>query len=160
MSQSRCLSASALTIWRSLTTRARESDGIVSLKTGQPISALPENLDLLRSCQAGYSVGVSRRIFQCVAAMVLFFATLTPLPNCFDTWDKDPPANDTELHLTALFAGVGFVLVLPKLVRRFLIPEIRAQLTAFPSCLGMALFCSGLARPDPTASPPLTPLRI
>ena len=45
-----------------------------------------------RTVQEGYSKGVSRRIFQFVAASVLFFVTLTPLANCFDTWDKGAAA--------------------------------------------------------------------
>lgn len=104
---------------------------------------------------------MSRRVFQLVAALVLIFATLTPLINCFDTWDKgQPPANDTELQVTALFIGAGFVLVLPKLVRRFVIPAIRVQLTPRLFCLGISLPCSGWASPEQAASPPLIPLRI
>jgi len=104
---------------------------------------------------------VSRRVFQLVAFLVLIFATLTPLANCFDTWDKgQPPANDTELQVTALFIGVGFVLVLPKLVRHFLISVIRIQLTPRAFRLSAALPCSDWASPEPTASPPLIPLRI
>lgn len=104
---------------------------------------------------------MSRRVFQLVAALVLLFATLTPLINCFDTWDKgQPPANDTELQVTAFFIGAGFVLVLPKLVRRLVIPAIRTQLAPRPFRLGLSLFCSDWANPEPAPSPPLIPLRI
>jgi len=49
--------------------------------------------------------------------MVLILAALTPLMECFDHWDKHPgPANDTEIHLTAWFVGVGIVLTLAELL--------------------------------------------
>lgn len=96
---------------------------------------------------------VSRRILQFAAALVVFFASLTPLANCFDSWDKGPPADDTELHLSALFVGVGFVLVLPKLLHRFLIPRIRIHKTAQPSILCVALLSFDQAASKPTISP-------
>jgi hypothetical protein len=103
---------------------------------------------------------VSRRILHLVAAAVLIVATLTPLANCFDTWDKgQPPVNDTELKVTVLFIGAGFILVLPKLVRRFLITAVCLQ-TARPSSFGVARLCAHWARPEPSASPPCIPLRI
>lgn len=102
-----------------------------------------------------------RRVFQFVAGLVLIFATLTPLANCFDTWDKNqPPANDTELQVTALVVFAGFALVLPKLVRRFLIRATRIPHTTEPRRLIAVLSCSDWVKPEPTASPPLIFLRI
>lgn len=104
---------------------------------------------------------MARRLFQFVAFLVLIFATLTPLANCFDTWDKNqPPANDTELQLTAFYVIAGFALVLPKLVRHFFIPPVRLQQTTPPTRPVFALSCSDWYSPDPTSSPPLVPLRI
>lgn len=101
-------------------------------------------------------------MLQLVAGLVLIFATLTPLANCFDTWDKNqPPANDTELQVTALVVFAGFALVLPKLVRRFLIRAARILRTAKPRRLiAAALSCSDWVRPEPSASPPPISLRI
>lgn len=105
--------------------------------------------------------GVSRRVFQIVAGLLLFFAALTPLGNCFDSWDKNqPPANDTEFQLTALSVFAGFVLVLPKLVRQLLIAVVRQYRTVRPSRLIVALYYSDWVMPEPTGSPPPIPLRI
>ena len=105
-----------------------------------------------------YAQGVSRRLFQFAAGVVLIFAILTPLANCFDWWDKNPaPANDTELHLTAWFAGVGFVLALRKLLRHLPAPGVRAMRRV---CASFAFESADPARPEPNASPPLIPLRI
>lgn len=104
---------------------------------------------------------VSKRIFQFAAALVLLFATLTPLANCFDTWDKNPaPANDTELHLAAWFAGAGLVLVIAKTTRTVPVPaktphHMRLSRAAAPTD-GRVLD----VLPEPTASPPPIPLRI
>lgn len=104
---------------------------------------------------------MSRRVFQFVAGLVLIFATLTPLANCFDTWDKaQPPANDTELSLTALSVFAGFIVVLPKLVRRLAFPAIRLGRQAAALCALATLAGSGWIRPEPTASPPPLLLRI
>ena len=104
---------------------------------------------------------VSRRVFQFVAAVVLLFAMLTPLANCFDTWDKNPaPANDTELHLAAWFAGAGLVLVIAKTTR----PVPFLAKTPQRMRVSRAAAATDLSAPDllpePTASPPPIPLRI
>ena len=104
---------------------------------------------------------VSNRIFQLAAALVLLFATLTPLANCFDTWDKNPaPANDTEMHLAAWFAGAGLVLVIAKTTRIVSVPaktphRIHLSRAAAPAD-GRVLDLL----PESTASPPPIPLRI
>ncbi|HEV2278085.1 MAG TPA: hypothetical protein VGS02_07905 [Acidobacteriaceae bacterium] len=104
---------------------------------------------------------VSNRMFQVAAALVLLFATLTPLANCFDTWDKNPaPANDTEMHLAAWFAGAGLVLVIARTTRAMPVPaktphRIRLSRAAAPAD-GRLLD----VLPESTASPPLIPLRI
>ena len=105
---------------------------------------------------------VSRRIFQAAAVVVMLFATLTPLANCFDTWDKNPaPANDTEMHLAAWFAGAGIVLVMTKAVRIVPVPAKNTRRMRLPRAIapGDRIASSGDS-PLPTASPPLIPLRI
>jgi hypothetical protein len=106
---------------------------------------------------------VSKRTFQIAVALVVLFGTLTPLANCFDTWDKGPaatPANDTELHLTAWVMGAGFVLVMTKLMRYILGLAIGVKPI---DCLPDVLTLSFPARDgcsEPTDSPPLVALRI
>jgi hypothetical protein len=103
---------------------------------------------------------VSRRVYQLAGTLILLLAALTPLMECFDRWDKDPgPANDTEIHLTAWFVGVGVVLTLAKLLRRLPALAItRATRRRFFQIPASRLV--GIERPAPTGSPPLLPLRI
>lgn len=116
---------------------------------------------MCRCSPAGYPVNVSRRIFQCAAALVLIFATVTPLVNCFDSWDKgQPPADDTEIHVAVLFVVAGFAMVLPKLVRHLLNSGIRIERTARIPCFELGAFFPNRITPEPTASPPLISLRI
>jgi hypothetical protein len=104
---------------------------------------------------------VSRRIFQCIAGLIFIFAALTPLVNCFDTWDRNqPPVNDTELRVTVLFVVAAFVQALPRLVRKFLILAINLRWISRLLPSTVALSCSDWVSPEPTASPPLIPLRI
>lgn len=94
-------------------------------------------------------------------AVVLILSALTPLAECFDRWDKNPgPANDTEIHLTAWFVGVGVVLTMAKLVRR--LPHLTRSYAGVDRSL-QPLPVLGRGNPDrpvPTGSPPLLPLRI
>lgn len=125
--------------------------------------ALGHTPKLPRSRLPAYPVSVSKRYLQLLAVVVLLFATLTPLANCFDTWDKGPaaaPANDTELHVTALFVGAGFLLVLPRLVRPFLLIAAMVGKADQPSAPFLHCFSVHRATPAPSASPPATPLRI
>lgn len=104
---------------------------------------------------------MSRRAFQLAGTLILILAALTPLMECFDRWDTTPgPANDTEIHLTAWFVGVGVVLTLAKLLRR--LPALAAsRATRSRSfCLPRAMQLARDERPAPTGSPPLIPLRI
>jgi hypothetical protein len=108
-------------------------------------------------------LSVSKRTFQIAVALVLFFGTLTPLANCFDTWDKGPaaaPVNDTELHLTAWVVGAGFVLVTMKLMRY--LPAFTSGVKHIDCFRNIPAFsfpaCDGC--PEPTSSPPLVALRI
>ncbi len=103
---------------------------------------------------------MSRR-FQIVAGIVLILAALTPLMECFDHWDKSPgPANDTEIHLTAWFVGVGIVLTLAKAMRY--VPAFtrirRRPDEVFRAWQALRVEENG--RPKPTVSPPVLPLRI
>lgn len=101
------------------------------------------------------------RVFQFAAVFVLLFATLTPLANCFDTWDKNPaPANDTEMHLAAWFAGAGIVLVITKTQRVVPAPSRSGRQMRSPRLVARADRNALDGLPEPTASPPLIPLRI
>lgn len=104
---------------------------------------------------------MTRRLFQIAAGLVLIAATLTPLMESFDHWDgKVAPINDTELNVTALFVGVGLVLTLSKLMRY--IPALASSLRQICQRLEAprAVRTDENTCPMPTASPPLTPLRI
>jgi hypothetical protein len=104
---------------------------------------------------------VARRIFQFAAGIVLILATLTPLAEYFDHWDKHVvPANDTELNITAWFVGVGIVVTLARLLRY--VPALASsKRRPGPSIQSPPLLPAGAShRPASTASPPLVPLRI
>ena len=110
-----------------------------------------------------YPCQVSKRIFQIVVALVVFFGALTPLANCFDTWDKGPaaaPVNDTELHLTAWVVGAGFVLVMTKLMRYI------SAFTGGVKRVDCLRYIPAFSSPacdkcsEPTSSPPVVALRI
>lgn len=106
---------------------------------------------------------VSRRIFQIAVALVVFFGTLTPLANCFDTWDKGPaaaPANDTELHLSAWIVGAGFVLVMTKLMRYIPALRVGVKRIVCPRFIPTLSIPALDGYPEPTDSPPLVALRI
>lgn len=96
-----------------------------------------------------------------MASVVLLLAALTPLMECFDHWDKaGPPVNDTEIHLTAWFVGVGVVLTLAKVMRRAVAVAVskverREAVVAWPL---LRVFDG--RQVEPTGSPPLIPLRI
>lgn len=115
-----------------------------------------------RTCFIASTIGkVPRRIGKLVVTVIVLFATLTPLANCFDTWDKNPnPAKDTETHLAAWFAAAGFVLVMAELSH--LKPPAarpgRGQRAAVS--MGARQLPAESPGPAPTASPPLLPLRI
>lgn len=104
---------------------------------------------------------VSRRLFQIAAAAILILAALTPLMECFDHWDKSPgPGNDTEIHATALFVGVGIVLTLAKLLRYVpRLVRVGEGRRSTPS-LAWAILTQATESLEPTGSPPLMPLRI
>ncbi|GGA55360.1 hypothetical protein GCM10011507_03270 [Edaphobacter acidisoli] len=104
---------------------------------------------------------VSKRVFQIVATVVLLAAALTPLMECFDHWDKaGPPVNDTEIHLTAWFVGVGVVLTLAKVMQRAV--KIVATRVQHPEAFVVwpMLHAFDSAHVEPTGSPPPIPLRI
>lgn len=104
---------------------------------------------------------MARRIFQFAAGIVLILATLTPLAEYFDHWDKHVvPANDTELNITAWFVGVGIVVTLARLLRY--VPALASsKRRPGPSIQSPPLLPAGAShRPASTASPPLVPLRI
>lgn len=103
-----------------------------------------------------------RRIFQLAAGLVLVLATLTPLMELLDHWDKNVvPANDTELRATALVVCAGLVLTVAKLLRY--VPTV-ADSKRYSSELSQAhleMRLDETGGPAPTGSPPsLIPLRI
>lgn len=104
---------------------------------------------------------MTRRIFQLAVGCVLIFATLTPLANVFDTWDRgQPPANDTELRVAAWFAGAGLVMVVASLLRYGPAPD-RVPWGSHGTTQPAPVLRSVPGElPHPTASPPLVPLRI
>lgn len=96
-----------------------------------------------------------------MASVVLLLAALTPLMECFDHWDKPgPPINDTEIHLTAWFVGVGVVLTLAKVMRRTvaMVATKMERREAFVVWPLLRVFDG--AQVEPTGSPPLISLRI
>ncbi len=96
-----------------------------------------------------------------MASVVLLLAALTPLMECFDHWDKaGPPINDTEIHLTAWFVGVGVVLTLAKVVRRAVAMVAAEMEPGEPFVAWPLLHMSVGLQVEPTGSPPLIPLRI
>lgn len=106
---------------------------------------------------------MSKRTLQIAVALVVIFGTLTPLANCFDTWDRGTaaaPANDTELHLTAWVVGAGLVLVMTKLMRYM--PAFTSGVKRIASPRHIFAFLSPICDkcPEPTSSPPLVALRI
>jgi hypothetical protein len=118
-----------------------------------PFCAKGEDRDILQA--------MSRRFFHAAASFVLIIAALTPLMECFDYWDKNPgPASDTEIHLTAWFVGAGIVLTLAKLLKY--VPRfVSSGKDSHPGLPNVQLAWQWTDRTlTPTASPPLTPLRI
>ena len=104
---------------------------------------------------------MSRRLFQVVARIVLVLAALTPLTECFDSWERTPfPARDTEMYLTAVFVGVGLVLTLAKLLKY--VPAIVGSTRGFDRVrpAWVALRLENDDPLEPTGSPPVIPLRI
>lgn len=104
---------------------------------------------------------MSRRLFQLVAGAVLILAALTPLMESFDRWDDDPgPVNDTEIHLTAWFVGVGIVLTFAKRLRfiPYLASSNERTNQILPTWAAERLWTDGGL--EPTESPPLITLRI
>ena len=111
--------------------------------------------------QATSLEAVSKRVFQIVATVVLLAAALTPLMECFDHWDKaGPPVNDTEIHLTAWFVGVGVVLTLAKVMQRAVTMVATKVQRRDASIVWTTLCAFDPAHVEPTGSPPLIPLRI
>lgn len=102
------------------------------------------------------------RAFQIAAYVVMVLAALTPLLECFDHWDTKPgPENDTEIHLTAWFVGVGVVLTLATTVRLVASPtgsKMPRRLWRVALRHGIARVAVGVV--EPTGSPPPLPLRI
>ncbi|MDX6456697.1 MAG: hypothetical protein QOE55_394 [Acidobacteriaceae bacterium] len=104
---------------------------------------------------------MSRRLFQFVVVVILAAATLTPLLETFDRWDRSAgPDSDTEIHVTAWFVGLGVALVVARALRY--IPTLATsgrQVRASQTCNA----CVSKDRPrfEPDVSPPpLIPLRV
>src|SRR5713226_305958 len=104
---------------------------------------------------------MSRRLFQIVVAIILSAATLTPLLETFDRWDKNPgPDSDTEIHVTAWFVGLGVALVVARALRYVPTPaKIGRQARESQVCTAFASLEHPRFEPD-VSPPPLIPLRI
>src|SRR5713101_6520192 len=104
---------------------------------------------------------MSRRLFQIVVAIILAAATLTPLLETFDRWDKNPgPDSDTEIHVTAWFVGLGVTLVVARALRYVpTLAKIGRQVRS--SATRTALVSWERPRFEPDVSPPpIISLRI
>jgi hypothetical protein len=104
---------------------------------------------------------MQRRISQLATVLIVLLATLTPLANCFDTWDKNPnPAKDTEMRLAAWFAGAGFVLAMARLVRLVAPAARNGRLASSVRRVAARPLQLDVSSPVPTGSPPPLALRI
>ena len=104
---------------------------------------------------------MSRRLFQIVVTIILAAATLTPLLETFDRWDKNPgPNSDTEIHITAWFVGLGAALVVARALRYVpRLAKIGRQVLASEICTAFVSWELPHLEPD-LSPPPLTSLRI
>lgn len=105
---------------------------------------------------------VVRRILQLAIAAVLLLATLTPLLELCDSWDKGVvPANDTELSVTAAFSCVGLLVTVTMLARWKPRATPAARHSTDPVNPRQPQFPTTSEPIEPTGSPPLLlPLRI
>ena len=104
---------------------------------------------------------MSRRLFQFVVVVILATATLTPLLESFDRWDKNAgPDSDTEIHVTAWFVGLGVALVVARALRYIpALATIGRQIRASRTCSSFVSEDRPRFEPD-VSPPPLIPLRI
>jgi hypothetical protein len=104
---------------------------------------------------------MSRRLFQFVVTIILAAATLTPLLEAFDHWDKTPgPDSDTEIHVTAWFVGLGVALVVARALRYVpTLAKIGRRVRESKTCTAFVSWERPRLEPD-VSPPPLTPLRI
>ncbi len=104
---------------------------------------------------------MSRRLFQIVVAIILAAATLTPLLETFDRWDKNPgPNSDTEIHVTAWFVGLGVALVVARALRYVpTLAKIGRKVRVSQTCVAFASWELPRFEPD-VSPPPLISLRI
>jgi hypothetical protein len=104
---------------------------------------------------------MSRRLFQIVLAIILAAATLTPLLEAFDRWDKNPgPDSDTEIHVTAWFVGLGVALVVARALRYVpTLAKIGRQVRSSETRTAFVSWERPRFEPD-VSPPPLISLRI
>lgn len=105
---------------------------------------------------------VVRRIFQLAMAAVLLLATVTPLLELCDSWDKGVvPANDTELTVAATFSCVGLLATVTMLARWKPRAVRAANHSIDPLSPRQPEDPTTTEPTEPTGSPPLLlPLRI
>lgn len=103
-------------------------------------------------------VSVSKRVVQAVSGLILLLATLAPMAELFDHWDK---ANgpDTELRVTIVFVSAGVALTLTHLVRQSGVVDAAVRPLQSRVALRYHSRTSAVQTSAPTASPPI-PLRI
>src|SRR5689334_17491631 len=104
---------------------------------------------------------MSRRVSQIVVTIILAAATLTPMLEFFDHWDKTPgPDSDSEIHVTAWFVGLGVALVVARALRYVpTLAKIGRQTRASQMCTAFVSKEHRRFEPD-VSPPPLIPLRI
>lgn len=123
-------------------------------------SSSPKNCEFAPS--ASILGRVVRRIVQIAVAAVLLLATLTPLLELCDSWDRGVvPANDTELTVTATFSCIGLLATITMLAR-WKPGAVRTENRSFDSLSPRQPEHPTTTEPiEPTGSPPLLlPLRI
>lgn len=103
-------------------------------------------------------VSVSKRLLQAVSGLILLLATLAPMAELFDHWDK-PSGPDTELRVTIVFVSAGVALTLTHLVRKSGVVDATAQPVAVGATVNCRIRTTAVQKAAPTASPPI-PLRI
>lgn len=107
-----------------------------------------------------YADGMSKRLFQMIAGLVLLLGMLAPLGEFFDHWDKPIPSHDTELSVAARLVGLGFVAAICGVVQCSLTRERPAPCGDRAPGKEPAHRTMALERPETTGLPPPLSLRI
>lgn len=101
---------------------------------------------------------MSKRLLQTVSGLILLLATLAPMAELFDHWDK-PNGPDSEIRVTIVFVSVGVVLTLTHLVRQSGGSDDATRPVPAGAAVSYRSRTIAAQTAAPTASPPI-PLRI